>query len=90
MLSMHSLRYIGNELGFPKLNSDYRFILPTDKVTSEEKTYCIVDNDIVAKYVLSLVKEFGKLREIPYTKTGRVRKPFSLYFIVTKNILSFL
>ena len=80
MLSMHSLRYIGNELGFPKLNSDYRFILPTDKVTSEEKTYCIVDNDIVAKYVLSLVKEFGKLREIPYTKTGRVRKTFYHFY----------
>ena len=80
MLSMHSLRYIGEQLGFEKLRSDYRFILPTDKVTQEEKEYCIRDNDVVAKYVVSLIEEFGKLREIPYTKTGRVRKTFNKFY----------
>lgn len=80
MLSMHSLRYIGNELFFPKLTSDYRFILPSDDITFKEKVYCITDNDIVAKYVVSLIKEFGKLRDIPYTKTGRVRKTFYQFY----------
>lgn len=76
MLSMHSLRYIGEQMGFDKLTSDYRFILPKDKITKEEKDYCIRDNDVVAKYVVSLIDEFSILREIPYTKTGRVRKTY--------------
>lgn len=76
MLSMHSLRYLGEQLGFEKLTSEYRFILPRDKVTKEEKEYCIRDCDVTAKYVVSLISEFGKLREIPYTKTGRVRKTY--------------
>lgn len=76
MLSMHSLRYIGEQLGFQKLSSDYRFILPKDKITIEEKEYCIRDCDVAAKYVVTLIEEFGTLKEIPYTKTGRVRKTF--------------
>ena len=80
MLSMHTLRYLGEQLGFEKLNSDYRFILPSDTVTQDEKKYCLRDNDVTAKYVVSLIKEFGKLREIPYTKTGRVRKTFYKFY----------
>lgn len=80
MLSMHSLRYIGEQLGFEKLHSDYRYILPNDKITEKEKAYCIRDNDVVAKYVASLIEEFGKIREIPYTKTGRVRKTFNKFY----------
>lgn len=76
MLSMHSLRYLGEQMGFEKLKSDYRFILPKDKITKEEKEYCIRDNDVVAKYVVSLIEEFSLLREVPYTKTGRVRKTY--------------
>lgn len=80
MLSMHSLRYLGEQLGFEKLDSDYRFILPSDEVTFNEKVYCVRDNDVCAKYVASLIEEFGKLRDIPYTKTGRVRKTFYKYY----------
>lgn len=80
MLSMHSLRYLGEQLGFEKLDSEYRFILPSDKVTFDEKVYCIRDCDVCAKYVASLVEEFGKLRDIPYTKTGRVRKTFYKFY----------
>lgn len=80
MLSMHTLRYLGEQLGFEKLESDYRFILPSDTVTFKEKEYCLRDNDVTAKYVASLVEEFGKLRDIPYTKTGRVRKTFYHFY----------
>lgn len=80
MLSMHTLRYLGEQLGFEKLYSDYRFILPSDEVTFNEKVYCITDCDVCAKYVVSLIKEFGKLRDIPYTKTGRVRKTFYKFY----------
>jgi len=77
MLSMCSLRKIGKDLGFKKLDSDYRFILPKDTITDTEKEYCCRDCDVCAKYVSTLIKEFGKLRDIPYTKTGRVRKTFN-------------
>ena len=80
MLSMHTLRYLGEQLGFEKLHSDYRFILPSDDVTFNERVYCITDCDVCAKYVVSLIKEFGKLRDIPYTKTGRVRKTFYQFY----------
>ena len=80
MLSMHSLRYIGEQLGFDKLYSEYRYILPSDEITEKEKEYCIRDCDVTAKYVVSLIEEFGKLREIPYTKTGRVRKTFNKFY----------
>ena len=81
MLSMHTLRYIGEQLGFSKLTSEYRYILPSDEVTEEEKEYCCRDCDVTAKYVASLVEEFGVLREIPYTKTGRVRKTFNKFYL---------
>lgn len=80
MISAHSLAAVGKEVGLPKLDSDYRFILPHDKVTEKEKKYCVRDNDICARYVVSLIKEYGTLRNIPYTKTGRVRKTFNEFY----------
>lgn len=79
-LSMQSLRKLGEQLGFEKLYSDYRTILPADTVTDEEKEYCCRDCDVVAKYVVSLIHEYGLLRAIPFTKTGRVRKTFNEFY----------
>ena len=79
-LSALSLRKIGLQFGFEKLESDYRFILPKDKVTEEEKEYCIRDCDIVAKYIADQLKEYGNIHKIPYTKTGRVRRKFKEFY----------
>lgn len=81
LLSGYSLARIGKMIDFPKLESDYRQILPCQKVTETEWEYCERDNDIVAKYIVQVcLKEYGLLFNIPYTKTGRVRKIFHKYY----------
>lgn len=75
LLSGYSLRKLGDIVKLPKLDSDYRTIFPRDKITLTEWEYCERDNDVVAKYITEVcVKEYGTLFNIPYTKTGRVRK----------------
>ena len=84
-LSMQSLRKMGEQLGYPKLDSDYRFILPKDEITKQEWEYCERDCDVVGKYILKvLLPEFGTLRNIPLTKTGRVRKKFNEHYQETE------
>lgn len=73
-LSGYSLRKIGELVNLPKLECDYRNILPNEKPTEEEILYCERDCDIVAKYVVSCLREYKQLSNIPLTKTGRVRK----------------
>lgn len=81
LLSGYSLRKLGEITNLPKLESDYRQIFPTDKVTTEEWEYCERDNDVVAKYIVDVcLKEYKLLFSIPYTKTGRVRKKFREYY----------
>lgn len=76
-LSAKSLRKIGNELNFIKLDSEYRMILPHDNVTEEEWEYCVRDCDIVAQYIIKEeLPEYIILNNIPYTSTGKVRKDF--------------
>lgn len=80
-LTMDSLRKLGESIGFDKLDSEYRFILPSDDVTVEEKEYCMRDCDIVAMYVSKyLLKEYGTFRNCPLTKTGRVRKTYQNFY----------
>lgn len=78
MLSSYSLRKIGEMVNLPKLESDYRTIFPDDSVTPKEIIYCYRDNEIVAKYITKIMlPEYGTIHNIPYTKTGRVRKKFN-------------
>lgn len=80
-LTMQPLRKIGESLNFPKGDIDYRFILPSDSITDEEWQYNDRDCDIVASYIVNVsIKEFGTLRNIPVTKTGRVRKKFKEFY----------
>lgn len=80
-LSGYSLSAIGKIIKFEKLDSDYRTIYPYDKVTEKEWEYCERDNDVVAKYITQVcVPEFGTLFNIPYTKTGRVRRVLHYYY----------
>lgn len=80
-LTMQPLRKIGESLNFPKGDIDYRFILPTDSIYDEEWKYNDRDCDIVASYIVNVsLKEFGTLRNIPLTKTGRVRKKFKEFY----------
>lgn len=74
-LSGLSLREIGKILNFPKLESDYHNYFPDDEIDETDKEYCCRDCDIVAKYIVETqLKEYSLLKNIPYTKTGRVRK----------------
>lgn len=74
-LSGLSLREIGKILNFPKLESDYHNYFPEDEIDETDKEYCCRDCDIVAKYIVETqLKEYSLLKNIPYTKTGRVRK----------------
>lgn len=80
-LSMMSLRKIGEMLGFAKLESEYRFILPEDTITTDEWDYCERDCDVVARYLVEVIEpEFKQLRNFPLTKTGRVRKTFNRHY----------
>ena len=80
-LTGQSLRKIGKAIGLEKLEDDYSMLLPSDEVSETKKRYCIRDCDVVAKYVCdSLLKEFGSLRRIPYTKTGRVRMMYKQFY----------
>lgn len=76
-----SLKKLGNAIGLEKLEDDYSLLLPFDEVSEEKKYYCMRDCDVVAKYVCDqLLKEFGSLRKIPYTKTGRVRAMYNEFY----------
>ena len=81
MLSSYSLAKIGEMVNLKKLDSDYRTIFPGDEITEEEWVYCERDNEIVAKYIVEIMlPEYGTLHNIPYTKTGRVRKKFKEFY----------
>jgi hypothetical protein len=81
MLSSQSLFKIGESLGYPKFESEYRTITPNDEITEIEQEYCERDCDIVAKYISNTcIPEFGTISNIPYTKTGRVRKHFNNFY----------
>lgn len=85
-LSGMPLSKIGKSLGYPKLESDYRTILPSDEVTVVEWEYCDRDCDIVARYINTVIlPEFRQLRNIPLTKTGRVRKTFAAHYNATEH-----
>ena len=73
-LTSKPLRQIGKELNLPKLESEYRDILPDDEITQEEYIYCERDCDIVAKLIVHELEEYNLLTQIPLTNTGRVRK----------------
>ena len=80
-LTGYSLAKIGEQVGLPKLESDYRTIYPNDEVTKDEIDYCERDCDIVAKYIVDVcLKEYGLLRAIPLTKTGRVRLKLKQFY----------
>lgn len=80
-LSGYALKKIGERVGLPKLESDYRTIYPDDDITSEEWCYCERDCDIVAVDITkTYLKEYSKISEIPLTKTGRVRKKFKEFY----------
>ncbi len=81
LLTMLSLRKMGELVGLEKLESEYRQIIPKDIVTAEEIRYCERDCDIVALYISKfMIPEWKTLKNVPYTKTGRVRKKFNDFY----------
>lgn len=81
MLSNKSLAELGEMMGFEKLKDDYSMILPKDTIPQNRLLYCERDCDVVAKYIADYcITEYGTLPNIPYTKTGRVRKKFGEFY----------
>lgn len=75
-LSQMSLKRMGELVGVPKLESEYRYISPCDEVTEEEWGYCERDTLIPAVYISKIVQGGTGLPDIPLTATGWVRKDF--------------
>lgn len=79
-MSQMSLKRMGVSVGLPKLESDYRYIRPCDKVYPVEWDYCRRDTVIPALYVGKFIRQGYTLQSLPYTSTGFVRNDFkSLY-----------
>lgn len=85
MLSGMSLRDLGKTIGLDKLEDDYKSYLPYQKIPEKSKEYCQRDVDIVGKYIATVIKEYGRLTDIPLTKTGRVRKKMREYYDETEK-----
>lgn len=84
-LSGVSLRELGKMVGLEKLEDEYKSYLPHEEIPETSKKYCFRDCEIVGKYIASLIKEYKYLKEIPYTKTGRVRKVMRDFYKLTEG-----
>lgn len=79
-LSGISLRELGKIVGLEKLEDDYDNYFPSDEIPLSSREYCQRDCDIVALYIANVIKEYKKLENIPFTKTGRVRKTLREFY----------
>lgn len=81
LLSGFSLSKLGEIVGLKKLEDDYISYMPSDEIPESSLKYNERDCDIVAKYIIDVcVEEYGTISEIPYTKTGRVRKKYNSFY----------
>lgn len=94
LITNKSIKKLGNELNFPKLDYNYGdFKLPTDKLTDEEIEYCYRDNDISLLAIYEKAKLYpwlfskGSLnsRKIPITSTGFIRKELKYNKKINRN-----
>lgn len=71
-----SVASLGEELGLPKLDYDYKKVrLPWDDLEEHDYTYNKRDNEIVAKAIYKyMVEHKYKVDEIPLTFTSQVRR----------------
>lgn len=71
-----SVASLGNDLGFPKLDYDYKVVrLPWDNLTKHDYDYNERDNIIVAKSIYNYMKVNElSINEIPLTFTSSVRR----------------
>lgn len=85
MLTGLSLRKMGELIGYPKLESDYRTVTPIDDILPEEWGYNERDCDVVAEYLVKVYFKEYNLSTIPYTKTGIVRKKFKEFYKISNT-----
>lgn len=76
VLSQMSLRLMGEVVGTPKLDSEYRYMERGEQPTEDEWRYCERDTLIPALYIQSLLKLGYKLSTLPLTMTGFVRQRY--------------
>lgn len=77
MLTRLSLATWGEQLGFPKKVGDLDYDVlrtPWTPLTKTELDYCEVDCLVLHKGIKEYLKRYGKIRNIPLTQTGTVRR----------------
>jgi hypothetical protein len=84
-LSGMSLRELGSIVGLEKLEDEYHSYLPSETIPESSKRYCQRDCDIVALYISKVIREYKQLSNIPYTKTGRVRKMLRDFYKLSED-----
>ena len=76
-----SVEILGNELGLPKLEYDYKKVrLPWEELTEHDYNYNERDNIIVAKSLYNYMKKYKySINDIPLTFTSQVRRTRKKY-----------
>ena len=72
-----SLAKLGELVGLPKLGYEYTTIRDAATLTADDYAYNRRDCEIVAEAIRREIKIYGSVADIPYTKTGVVRRRLS-------------
>lgn len=80
-LTGKSLAKVGELVNLEKMDAEYINIYPSDEIPQDYLEYCHRDCDIVAKYIVEQELSIYKtLRQIPFTRTGKVRRVLHNYY----------
>ncbi len=69
-----SLSKVGKDVGLPKLDYEYEGIRTLGNLTDKDYEYNARDCEIVVRAIFNELKVYKTLKNIPLTKTGRVRR----------------
>ena len=72
-----SLSKLGELVGLSKLGYEYTTIRRADELTPDDYAYNLRDCEIVAAAIKKEIAIYGSVKNIPYTKTGVVRRRLS-------------
>lgn len=72
-----SLAKLGKLVGLEKLGYEYTTIRSVESLTPEDYAYNLRDCEIVAAAIKREIAIYGSVKDIPYTKTGIVRRRLS-------------
>ena len=72
-----SLKRLGELVGLEKLGYDYTTVRAVGDLTPDDYAYNLRDCEIVAAAIKREIAIYGSVKDIPYTKTGIVRRRLS-------------